>query len=52
MLVCCNGHLMVGMDEQDQTENFTGYWNSQLTVHMNAQDIAGKFHHEGDYPIQ
>ena len=36
--------VMVGMDEQDPTENFTGCWNSQLTVHINALDLAGKFH--------
>ena len=27
------------MDEQDPTENFTGCQNSQLTVHMIAQDL-------------
>ena len=34
--------LSVGMDEQDLAENFTGCWNSQLRVHMIAQDLAGK----------
>ena len=44
--------FMVGMDEQDPTENFTGCWNSQLTVHINALDLAGKFHNEEDYLIR
>ena len=45
MFVCHNDQLTLGMDEQDPTENFTGCWNSQLTVHMNAQHLAEKFHH-------